>query len=426
MSFQDCARLAETFTAVRKASEKICETLELEDYLCQAMSDVSPPKWHLSHTTWFFERFLLQDFVPHYIPFDVDFDRLFNSYYQSLGKTLDRSLRGMLSRPSLAKVLRYREHVDQAVLNLLSDSANDRSQERILWLVWLGLQHEKQHQELLWTDIKYNFFCHPLQPAMLPARNPIERDTAALHWLSIPSAVHSIGSSDPFCFDLETPRHQVFLHPMKMASRLVTNAEYSEFIRDGGYAQVLLWLSEGWQWVQAGQRQHPLYWQNRDNDWYQFTIHGWEPLNPAEPVCHLSYFEAEAFASWSKARLPTEQEWEVFASHTPVSSRAHFSPMTPLTAAAGDLQLYSEVWQWTSSALTPYPGYKPWQGQMAEYNAKFMVNQYVLRGGSCASPSLHLRPSYRNFFSATSQWQFTGIRLAKDKWNDEKSSSKFD
>ncbi len=416
MLFQDGASVAEEFASVRKVSEKICETLELEDYLCQAMSDVSPPKWHLSHTTWFFERFLLQKFVPHYAPYDADFEMLFNSYYQSVGKSLDRHRRGILSRPSLAKVLQYREYVDQAVLSLLSSLSNDRSLDQIYWLVWLGMQHEKQHQELLWTDIKYNFFCHPLQPAILSARNRIEQELAPLQWLSIPSAVHFIGAdSHPYCFDLETPRHQAFLHPMKMASRLVTNAEYCEFIRDGGYEQALLWLSEGWNWVQAGQRQHPLYWKKRDNDWCQFTSHGWEPLSACEPVCHLSFFEAEAFARWSKARLPTEQEWEVFASHAPVSSRADFSQMTPLAASAEDRQLYSEVWQWTSSALTPYPGYKPWQGQIAEYNAKFMVNQYVLRGGSCASPALHLRPSYRNYFSASSQWQFTGIRLAKDE-----------
>jgi ergothioneine biosynthesis protein EgtB len=384
--------------------------------MLQSMPEASPTKWHLAHTTWFFETFILLPHSPGYRSFDPRYQYLFNSYYKQLGTHPYRGSRGLLSRPSLEQVRAYRAHVDGTLVALLEQVADP-----VLELVELGLNHEQQHQELMLTDIKHALWSSPLRPE--PLREPRVVDSAPLlGWTEIEGGVHSIGyAGGGFAFDNESPRHEVLLQPFRIASRAVTNAEYLEFMRDGGYRRPELWLSDGWDAVSAQGWNAPLYWENdADGAWRQFVLNGTSQpgirmVDPAEPVCHVSYYEAEAYARWCGMRLPTEEEWEVVAVQTP--SKGSFlddNIFHPKPARGeGNQQMLGDVWEWTASPYVAYPGFQPAAGVIGEYNGKFMCNQLVLRGGSCATPASHIRATYRNFFPPQARWQFSGIRLAK-------------
>ena len=404
----------EQFLRVRKQSVSLCEPLVLEDYGVQPMDDASPPKWHLAHTTWFFETFILKPCDLHYPVFHPQFEYLFNSYYNGVGKPFCRSKRGTLSRPSVADVLAYRQHVDQHMLELLQTSDDQQLLEHVM----LGLHHEQQHQELLLTDIKYNFGHNPLFPAY--GGGP---DTGAscvqLRFEDFPGGVVEIGAADgvAFAFDNERPRHNALLQPFRMANRLVTNADFQDFIDDGGYQTAEFWLAQGWSLLQDEKWQAPLYWLERDGQSLEYRLDGLLPRQADLPVVHVSGHEAFAYATWASARLPTEFEWEWVAAQTEVQGPFVESACYHPNACAdgqGLQQLYGEVWQWTSSSYAAYPGYRPLSGTLGEYNGKFMSSQLVLRGGSCATPKAHIRSSYRNFFYPPDRWQFSGIRLAKD------------
>ena len=399
--------LAAAYVRVRQASLALAAPLSAEDCCVQSMPDASPVKWHLAHTTWFFETFVLEPHAPGFAPFHPAFRVLFNSYYQGVGARHPRAQRGLITRPGLQQVLDYRAQVDARMQALL---AGERAAS-LAALIALGLQHEQQHQELLLTDIKHLLSCNPLAPAYADAESPLVAvQPAALRWLPQDAGLHQIGhAGQGFAFDNEAPRHSVYLNAFALASRPVSNAEYQAFVDGGGYAEPGHWLSEGWDWLQAQRRTAPLYWQRQDaGGWAEFTLHGLQPLVPAQPVVHLSYYEADAYARWAGARLPTEAEWECAAPQLarPASTAQRLHPAAQ--AAPG------EVWEWTQSSYAPYPGFRPAAGAVGEYNGKFMVNQYVLRGGSCASPPGHVRPTYRNFFPAGACWQFTGLRLARD------------
>ncbi|MEO5596505.1 MAG: ergothioneine biosynthesis protein EgtB [Lysobacteraceae bacterium] len=420
------ASLAERFAAVRSQSVALAAPLSAEDAMVQSMPDASPAKWHLAHTTWFFETFLLGA-LPGYEAIHPSWDYLFNSYYNSVGPMHARPQRGLLSRPALAQVLDWREQVDARIERALARGDFDASlQQRIA----LGLQHEQQHQELLLTDIKHALWCNPLQPAYrdnLPT--PSMAAAPALRWISGVDGVVEIGAPPwslhaRFAFDSESPRHRALLHPHALASRPITNAEYRDFINDGGYRTAMLWLSEGWAQVQASDWIAPLYW---DADCAnEFTLGGLRTIDPGAPVTQISYYEADAFARWAGARLPTEFEWEHAAASVPVCGNfVESEQLQPLVAGGVDdnsaasseancTQLFGDVWEWTSSAYLPYPGFAPLPGSLGEYNGKFMCGQQVLRGGSCVSPTNHLRASYRNFFPPSARWQFSGVRLAKE------------
>jgi len=381
---------------------RLCEPLAIEDYGVQPMPDASPPKWHLAHTTWFFETFLLKPYLPAYRPFNADFEFLFNSYYNGVGKQFPRGERGNLSRPTVAEVRDYRAHVD-AAMETLFGQAEDEAEARSL----LGLQHEQQHQELLLTDVKYNFGHNPLHPAYRddPGR-PGSRPAPRLRFIESGGGVREIGttSNGAFAFDNETPRHRVFLEPHALANRLVTNGEYLAFIEDGGYTRPELWLADGWTRLHSGERwTAPLYWRLKNDCWREYHLTGLTQLDLDAPVIHVSYYEADAYARWAGARLPTEQEWETAA-----------EDLSP-EANGGLTQMFGDAWQWTASAYGSYPGYEPLPGALGEYNGKFMSNQMVLRGGSCVTAEDHVRPSYRNFFYPGDRWQFSGIRLARDR-----------
>jgi ergothioneine biosynthesis protein EgtB len=419
------AGLNERFKAIRRATEDLARPLSPEDCGVQSMPEASPTKWHLAHTSWFFETFLL-DGVPGYRPFHPAFRALFNSYYNTVGDRHARPARGLLSRPSLDEVHAYRRHVDEAMLRAL-----DR---RDAALVVLGLHHEQQHQELILTDIKHAFWMNPLRPAYALA--PAERIAgdaleAPLTWREHAGGTVEIGASrpgaagEPFAFDNECPRHAELLQPHALASRLVTCGEYRAFIADGGYRRPELWLSDGWDAAQAGGFRAPLYWEDRDGEHWSLTFAGMQPVHAAAPVSHVSYYEADAYARWAGVRLPTEAEWEAAAS-APASDAAAgernlletgwLRPMPAARATAGDgiAQLFGDVWEWTQSPYTPYPGFRAAGGAVGEYNGKFMCNQMVLRGGSCLTPRTHIRASYRNFFPPGTRWQMSGIRLARD------------
>src|SRR5512134_1652716 len=379
--------LAERFPSIRGATERLADGLSAEDCALQSMPDASPVKWHLAHTTWFFETFVLERQDPAHRPFHPGFRFLFNSYYNGVGEQYPRPQRGMLSRPGLDEVLRYRAQVDERMRTLL---AGRTLPVAALDLVELGLHHEQQHQELIVTDLKHLLSLNPLAPAYR-AGAPLRARHAPLSWSAISGGETQIGhNGNGFAFDNELPRHRMLLEPYELASRPATNAEYLAFVEDGGYRKPELWLSEGWAVAQAQRWEAPLYWRRREGGWMEFTLHGLQPLDPQASVMHLSHFEADAFARWSQARLPTEFELE---------------------AAGG---AFADVWQWTSSSYGPYPGYRPAPGAVGEYNGKFMSNQYVLRGGSSATPPGHLRASYRNFFPSSARWQFSGVRLARD------------
>ena len=421
----------ETFAAdyrrVRSLSEHLCEPLEIEDHVLQTAVEASPPKWHLAHVSWFFETFLLKPFFPGYKPFHPRFDYLFNSYYEQTGAGFwPRPQRGLLSRPTVAEVYAYRRHVDEAMARLIGDCDGDdwpTAAERIA----IGLNHEQQHQELLVTDIKFNLAYNPLKPAYradLPVATPHE--PSALTFTEIAGGIVEIGAAgDGFGYDNEYPRHRVLLEDYRLADRLVTNAEWLEFIDDGGYRHPGLWLADGWTQVRQGGPngegwQAPLHWEQNDGHWHEMTLAGLRPVNPAEPVCHISYFEAEAFARWAGKRLPTEAEWEHAASGRPVAGnfvddrRFHPAPAKPVENGGPLQQLFGDCWEWTGSAYLPYPGYRAADGALGEYNGKFMSGQMVLRGGSCATSRDHVRATYRNFFYPHERWQFKGLRLAED------------
>lgn len=380
--------LLKFFIETRAHSEIICKPLQIEDYVVQPIVDVSPPKWHLGHTTWFFEEFILKPHKADYVLFDADFAFVFNSYYESVGKRVVRTDRGNLSRPTVAQVYEYRNYVTQHLSELIQDGISSEIED----LVEIGIHHEKQHQELLLTDIKYILGNNPLTPAYRSNFKESKNEDQKLQWLEIPEGIYEIGSNgEGFAYDNEFGRHKVFLHNYAIANRLVTNGEYLEFIKAGGYESVLLWHAEAWDWVQTQKITKPLYWHETKNGWQHYTMQGLQQLDLNAPLAHISYYEAFAYAQWKGLRLPTEFEWEV--------SQESFS--------------WGQRWEWTESAYLPYPGYTKVDGALGEYNGKFMVNQKTLRGGSVATSPKHTRPTYRNFFHPYLRWQFTGLRLAK-------------
>ena len=407
--------LAERLQGVRQHSLSLAAPLSAEDQGGQSMPDASPTKWHLAHTSWFFETVVLQAFAPGYRPLDERYARLFNSYYESLGARHPRPQRGLLTRPSLADVLAYRAHIDTALQALIAGADADT------WvaaapLLELGLQHEQQHQELILTDILHLLSLNPLAPAYAPASMPQATAASAdAGWWESAGGESEIGHgprAGGFGFDNESPRHPVRLAPFSLARGLVTNREVQAFIDDGGYRRPEFWLSDGWAAVQAQGWRAPLYWRDGQRE---FTLHGEQPIDPAAPACHLSFYEAAALAEWAGARLPTEFEWEAAASAWGVAAPVTAGLLRPPPRRShADLQCFGAVWQWTRSSYDPYPGFKPWAGTVAEYNGKFMVGQLVLRGSSCATPPGHARATYRNFFPPSARWQFSGLRLAKD------------
>lgn len=420
--------LASRFAAVRALSADLVAPLSDADATIQSMDDASPAKWHLAHTTWFFETFVLRDHLPGYRLFDERWPFLFNSYYEAEGRRHARPRRGMLSRPSLNEILAYRAAVDTALLTVLPDLSTD-----VQNLVALGCHHEEQHQELLLTDILHHFSVNPLEPAVWPGapKVPVAMP-GPIEWIEGRSGMVEIGhdfestgpkntgiessESTGFAFDCEGPRHAELLHPHALADRTVTNGEWAAFIADGGYRDSRHWLSDGWTWVQAESITAPLYWEQGDGTWTRFGLDGRRPVDPAAPVTHVSFFEADAYASWAGARLPTEVEWEAAASgHDPNGgNQLDAAGAVEPRPSAGGPAFFGDVWEWTGSAYRPYPGFRAAEGAVGEYNGKFMSGQFVLRGGSCASPRGHVRASYRNFFYPHQRWQFTGVRLAKD------------
>lgn len=409
--------LAERYRAVRALTQALAAPLSDADATVQSMPDASPAKWHLAHVSWFFETFVLRDHVEGYRPFDDRFAYLFNSYYEAEGPRHARPMRGMLTRPSLNEVRAYRAHVDAALL-----AAMPHLPEAACTLVTLGLQHEQQHQELLLTDLQHLFSLNPIAPALFDAPGAMPAPVPGpLHWIEGREGLVEIGDDGKggFAFDCEGPRHKVFLRPHALAHRPITNGEWISFIEDGGYRAPALWLSDGWAWVQAEAIEAPLYWQRGEKGWSRFGLDGRQPVNPAAPACHISLYEADAYASWAGARLPTEAEWESAALNiAPTSGEQLDGAACPRPRAAEDgtslTQMFGDVWEWTGSAYRPYPGFRTAPGAVGEYNGKFMSGQFVLKGGSCATPRGHVRASYRNFFHPHQRWQFTGLRLAKD------------
>jgi ergothioneine biosynthesis protein EgtB len=408
----------DAFAEVRRATRELASSLTPEDAAIQSMPEASPAKWHLGHTTWFFETFVLAAHDAHREPFEPSYRVLFNSYYNAVGDRHPRPERGMLSRPALAEVLAYREAIDEELAQLLERKA---LAPELLALVELGLHHEQQHQELLLTDVKHLFSRNPLRPVYRKAWPLTTVHPAPTEWIAIAGGVHEIGhGGEGFHFDNEAPRHRVWLDDFEIASRPVTHGEFAAFIEDGGYRRPELWLSLGWDAVCQRGWQAPLYWERLDGAWHTFTLHGMAPIEENTPACHVSLFEADAYARWAGARLPTEAEWEVAAGSAPREGNflesGALHPLAPREPAArGSLnQMFGDVWEWTRSDYGPYPGFRIANGAVGEYNGKFMCNQYVLRGGSCVTPRSHIRPTYRNFFPAEARWQFSGIRLARD------------
>lgn len=402
--------LAEAFRQARDSSVKLCATLAPEDTVIQSMPDTSPSKWHLAHITWFFEHFVLQEYLDDYQCFDADFNFLFNSYYYSVGQMHARPQRGLLSRPTYSQVLAYRQHVDEAMQRLLQQ----RAEAEIIARVTLGIHHEQQHQELLLADIKHVLSCNPLAPAMnANLRTPPSVAPGEYSYAEHGAGVIQIGAGgDGFCFDNELPQHDALLHPHRIGTRLVSNAEYRAFIDDGAYADSKLWLSDGWATINQQDWRRPLYWSEDLQS--EFTLGGRRDIDPHAAVCHVSFYEAEAYARWAGARLPTEFEWEHATAGVEIGGNLLESEVWQPAAAAGSPQLFGDVWEWTSSAYLPYPGFKPLAGALGEYNGKFMSNQMTVRGGSCVTATDHIRASYRSFFYADARWQFLGIRLAQD------------
>lgn len=414
------AQILERFAECRALTESLCEKLSDADATVQSMEDASPAKWHLAHTSWFFETFILRDHVPDYNLYDEEFPFLFNSYYEAEGARHSRTARGLITRPALDETFQYRRHVSDAIIS----KANGFSDE-VLELIELGIHHEQQHQELLLTDILHLFSCNPTYPAIWPKTDFVANETATrVNWTAGPSGSISIGHDCAgFAFDCEGPAHDILLEPYAMADRTVANSEWRAFIDAGGYKDPQYWLSDGWAWVNKESISAPLYWVMRDDGWHQFGLDGLHPLNDNAPVCHISLYEADAFASWASenldhykdARLPTEGEWEALANMKQYSSdKGHqLDKAAAVKPIAGTDEIFGNVWEWTGSAFRPYPKFKASTGAVGEYNGKFMSGQFVLKGGSCATPRGHARASYRNFFYPHQRWQFTGLRLAK-------------
>jgi ergothioneine biosynthesis protein EgtB len=411
--------LIDHYNKVRQHSLRLAEPLSDEDCGAQSMPDASPVKWHLAHTTWFFETFILESMEAAFAPFHPAFRVLFNSYYNGVGEKHPRAQRGLLTRPGMAQVRAYRMDVDARIARLLAGELARPERERLTMLLALGLEHEQQHQELLLTDVKHLLAQSALSPAYLDTARldsavaPAPEHAQPTVWLAFDGGLAQIGhAGDGFCFDNELPRHPQYVAPFELASALVTNGEFLAFIEAGGYRMAHLWLAEGWDWVRSQQLACPLYWQRDEaGHWQEFTLFGLRPLDLHAPATHLSLFEADAYAHWAGARLPTEAEWEVAAQDVAVEV-GQLHP-APATLGAGLRQMFGHCWQWTSSSYAPYPGYRTAPGALGEYNGKFMLNQYVLRGSSCATPAGHARASYRNFFPAGARWQFSGIRLAR-------------
>ncbi len=409
------------FSEVRAQTLRICKPLQTEDYVIQPVEEVSPPKWHLGHTTWFFENFILIPFKKGYKLFDNNYSYVFNSYYESVGARVLRTNRGNLTRPSVDEVMRYRSYVDEAMHELLGAGVSDKVRQTIE----LGLQHEQQHQELLIYDIKYILGNNPLFPPYQNVLNGSFLSTDGTgklprNFITIDEGVYEIGhEGNEFCFDNELGRHKTYIHAFQVQDRLVTNGEFLEFINDGGYTKFQFWLSEGWEWIKSNAIQAPLYWYLMDYEWHAYSLNGLKRIDSQAPVAHVSFYEAEAFANWSGNRLLTESEWEIacktlaptIPGEANLMEKAHFEPRP---ARGNNYQFYGDVWEWTSSAYRPYPFFKAVEGALGEYNGKFMINQMVLRGGSAATPASHIRSTYRNFFPPHLRWQYSGIRLARD------------
>jgi ergothioneine biosynthesis protein EgtB len=406
------------FAAVRRFTDWLCGGLEPEDLQLQPMPDASPVKWHLAHTTWFFEQFLLGPHLPNYRVFHSGYGFLFNSYYDAVGRRVSRAERGLLSRPTVRQVLAYREHVEAGVARLLTDREERDLPADAAAVLEIGLNHEQQHQELILTDLKYAFGRNPLFPVFRPPPEEPTTPAPAQTWHAFGGGLVEIGhAGGGFAFDNEGPRHRAVLNPFALAGRLTTCGEYRQFVEDAGYDRPDLWLSDGWAARTAHRWKAPLYWERVGDGYAQFTLGGQRPVADSEPVCHVSFYEADAFARWAGARLPTEQEWEHACGDRPPES-GHYADDRRFHPAPADgeglTQLFGDAWEWTASPYVGYPGYRPAAGALGEYNGKFMCNQLVLRGGSCASPRGHLRPTYRNFFPPEARWQFSGIRLCRD------------
>jgi ergothioneine biosynthesis protein EgtB len=417
------ALLAE-YISVRAQTEKICRPLEIEDYVVQSMPDVSPTRWHLAHMSWFFETFVLSALDPAYKSVDPIYDFLFNSYYNLIGDRWARPDRGLLTRPTVRQIYEYRAHVDRAMIAALT-SISEESLTKIAPVITLGLNHEQQHQELILTDVKHVLSINPMHPRYSKRNPTASHALKPIEWKRFDESLYEIGFADlahvashPFSFDNERPRHRVYLNDFAIADRLITSGEYLEFIRAGGYSKPEIWLSDGWGQVQMHGWKAPLYWdRHSDGSWWQTTLNGYREVQSDEPVTHVSFYEAEAFAAWYGARLPREEEWEVAAMGVPIEGSfveaENFHPAPINTKRSGLEQLYGEVWQWTSSNYLGYPGFRAPEGALGEYNGKFMSNQMVLRGASCVTPRSHARITYRNFFPPQARWQFSGIRLAR-------------
>ncbi|OVE76107.1 hypothetical protein BVX98_06410 [bacterium F11] len=419
------------FDRIRETTEFLCHPLQTEDYVVQPIEDVSPPKWHLGHTTWFFESNILKPFSPRYRLYHEKFNFLFNSYYESFGPRTLRSQRGFLSRPTVKEIYEYRRYINDKI-NQLSINLSEEDWVEFVRLMNIGLQHEQQHQELLITDLKFIFGNNPLKPFYYKQNTspemtqPSNKKKATQTFLGFHGGIVPFGfSGKGFAFDNEKPSHQVYLPEYKLMNRLITNGEYLEFIQDGGYRNFRLWLSDGWELVNRKNWEAPLYWEKEGGKWFLYSLNGFKELNLEEPVCHISFYEADAYARWAKKRLPTEVEWENAArihirnfDDANLLDDHHFHPQvlanSPLQNRSTLKQMIGDVWEWTSSSYLPYPGFQPEEGVLGEYNGKFMINQMVLRGGSCATPRSHIRISYRNFFQPDKRWQFSGIRLASD------------
>jgi len=407
----------ERFRAIRAATETLAAPLSPEDCALQSMPDASPVKWHLAHTSWFFETFVLAPHLHDYAAFDPAFRVLFNSYYNGVGDKHPRPERGLISRPSLTEVHDYRAHVNRAMDRLFSESLSPP----VTALIELGLQHEQQHQELILTDVKHLLSRNPLKPTYR-SRWPLQQvKPQRVAWHAFAGGLATFGHRGPgFAFDNEGPAHEVFVAPFELASRPVTHGEFAAFMEDGGYQRPELWLSLGWEVVQTRGWRAPLYWERREQGWQTFTLHGMADIDHHTPVCHISFFEADAYARWAGGRLPTEFEWELAARDVAPtgnfleSGALHPMPLVEEVSSQRPLQMFGDVWEWTRSDYAPYPGFHPTEGAVGEYNGKFMCSQYVLRGGSCATPASHIRATYRNFFPPDARWQFSGLRLARD------------
>ncbi len=405
------------FREVRSFSHYLVEPLEVEDFVIQASEFASPTKWHLAHTSWFFETFVLEKFEEGFDSLHPQYAYFFNSYYLQTGVPFTRAKRGVLSRPTVKEVFEYRGYVNEQ-LEAFIDRASDEVWDEAAKVIEIGIHHEQQHQELILTDLKYMFGQNPLLPVYREAEYTLNPRVEPINWISFKEQVTEIGNAgNEFTYDNEHPRHRTLVQDFELADRLVTNSEYLEFMNDDAYSRSELWLDEGWSAVNNNEWRAPLYWFKRDGKWMQFTLSGTREVDPNEPVSHVSYYEADAFARWKGMRLPTEQEWEHACGDLPVEGNfvedGNFHPGVAEASSQKLKQMYGDVWEWTMSAYSPYPNYKPLPGALGEYNGKFMANQYVLRGGSCATSKTHIRKTYRNFFHADARWQFSGIRLAK-------------